>query len=108
MWEGRRAALRLPELLPARTASGMGRSSLLSTKCFAVFWFQIPGKRCACRRDTRRAGPPGERGHSQAGGNSLSLLLGLMLTSNGPGTPRTEAVLGFLSASVFLELTECN
>lgn len=40
-------------------------------------------------------GPPGEQAYSQAGGNSLSLLLGLMITSNGPGTPRTQAVLGF-------------
>lgn len=76
MWEGRRAALRLPELLPARTAHGMGPSSLFSTKCFAVFWFQIPGKSCACRRPTRRVRPqpgwgkfslsaPGPHAHQQ-------------------------------------------
>lgn len=56
--EGGSQAARAP---PGKDCTRMGQSSLLSTKCFAVFWFQIP------RKAEPAEGPPGEPGHSQAG-----------------------------------------
>lgn len=101
MWEGRRAALRLPELLPARTEHGMGRSSLFSTKCFAVFWFQIPGKSCACRRPTRR-----EKATARLG--EILSLCSWASCSPAMGQAPQGQRLGFFICFCVPGMTECN
>lgn len=53
-------------------------------------------------------GPPGEQGYSQAGGNPLSLLLVSCSPTMGQAPQGQSLSLVSLSASVFLELTECD